>query len=137
MKNVKIMNFKEISDSRGSLIPLEYPSQLPFEIKRIYYIYNVNKNERRGFHSHNDLEQILIAISGSVKILVKTPDEEEIIELDEKSKGLYIGSMIWREMFDFSENAVLLVLANHKYDEKDYIRDWKEYLNKTKRGELK
>lgn len=136
MKNVEIMNFQEISDSRGKLIPLEYPSQLPYEIKRIYYICNVSEGERRGFHSHRDLEQILIAISGKVKILVKTPYEEETIELNDNSKGLYIGPMVWREMFDFSEDAVLLVLASHQYDENDYIRNWTDYLKEAKKGDL-
>lgn len=136
MKNVEIMNFQEISDSRGKLIPLEYPSQLPYEIKRIYYICNVSEGERRGFHSHRDLEQILIAISGKVKILVKTPYEEETIELNDNSKGLYIGPMVWREMFDFSEDAVLLVLASHQYDENDYIRNWTDYLKEAKKGDF-
>ena len=132
MKNVEIMSFKKISDDRGVLIPMEYPLQLPFEIKRIYYIYDVEKKERRGFHSHRDLEQILIAISGSVKILVKTPNEEQIIELNDKSKGLYIGPMIWREMFDFSEDAVLLVLASREYNKKDYIRNLDDYLKEAR-----
>ena len=91
MKNVKKVKFKEIVDSRGKMIPLEYPKQLEFPLKRIYYIYDVGKGERRGFHSHNCLEQILIAIHGKVKILVKTPDEEEVIELNNPNEGLYIG----------------------------------------------
>lgn len=127
MKNCKLMNLTAIGDKRGKLIPLEFPKQLPFDLKRIYYIYGVPKEERRGYHSHSDLEQILIAVSGSVKILVKTPKEEEEVLLDDPSKGLYIGPMIWREMFDFSEDAVLLVLASHEYDENDYIRDYEKY----------
>lgn len=127
MKNVKIVNFHVIEDIRGKMIPIEYPKQLEFPLKRIYYIYDVGENERRGFHSHNDLEQVLIAVSGSVKVLVKTPYEEENFELNDPSKGLYIGPMIWREMYDFSEDAVLLVLASHEYDEKDYIRNYDEY----------
>lgn len=132
MENVKTVNFKTITDKRGSMIPIEYPKQLEFPLKRIYYIYDVDKNERRGFHSHNDLEQILIAVNGSIKILVKTPYEEEIIELNDPSKGLYIGPMVWREMFDFSDQAVLLVLASHEYDESDYIRNYEEYEEKAK-----
>lgn len=131
MKNCRLINLKEISDKRGFLIPLEYPAQLPFDLKRIYYIYGVPKGEKRGFHSHNDLEQILIAISGTVKILIKTPYEEEVVLLDNPNKGLYIGPMIWREMFDFSEDAVLLTLASSKYDESDYIRDYKDYEEKA------
>lgn len=132
MINVKEVNFNVISDKRGNMIPVEYPKQLEFPLKRIYYIYNVADGIRRGFHSHNDLEQVLIAVNGSVKILVKTPDEEQVIELNDPSKGLYIGPMVWREMFDFSEQAVLLVLASHEYDENDYIRDYSEYEKKAK-----
>lgn len=127
MINVKKIDFHIIEDSRGKMIPIEYPKQLEFPIKRIYYIYDVGEKERRGFHSHNILEQVLIAISGSIKILVKTPNEERIVELNNPSEGLYIGPMIWREMYDFSNDAVLLVLASHEYDESDYIRDYNKY----------
>ncbi len=133
MKNCKIVNFNEITDHRGKMIPIEYPKQLEFPLKRIYYIYDVKEGVRRGYHSHNDLEQILIAIHGKVKVLIKTPYEEEIVELDNPNKGLYIGPMIWREMFDFENEAVLVVLASHEYDENDYIRDWNDYVEKAKK----
>lgn len=132
MKNCKMVDFNVIKDSRGKMIPLEYPKQLEFPLKRIYYIYEVDKNARRGYHSHNDLEQILIAVHGKVKILVKTPYEEEVVELNSSDKGLYIGPMVWREMFDFEDEAVLLVLASHEYDESDYIRDYEEYEKQAK-----
>lgn len=133
LKNCELVEFKEITDNRGALVAIEHPKNLNFDIKRIYYIYDVKKNVERGFHSHNDLDQILIAVNGSVKIRVSTPYKEEIITLDKPNKGLYIGPMIWREMFDFSEGAVLLVLANHIYDESDYIRDKDEYIKKAKK----
>ena len=133
MKNCKIVNFNEITDHRGKMIPIEYPKQLEFPLKRIYYIFDVKDGVRRGYHSHNDLEQILIAVHGKVKVLIKTPYEEEIVELDSPNKGLYIGPMIWREMFDFKNEAVLVVLASHEYDENDYIRDWNDYLEKAKK----
>lgn len=133
MKNCKIVNFNEIIDHRGKMIAIEYPKQLEFPLKRIYYIYDVKDGVRRGYHSHNDLEQILIAVHGKVKVLIKTPYEEEIVELDSPNKGLYIGPMIWREMFDFENEAVLVVLASHEYDENDYIRDWNDYLEKAKK----
>lgn len=133
MKNCKIVNFNEITDHRGKMIPIEYPKQLEFPLKRIYYIFDVKDGVRRGYHSHNDLEQILIAVHGKVKVLIKTPYEEEIVELDSPNKGLYIGPMIWREMFDFENETVLVVLASHEYDENDYIRDWNDYLEKAKK----
>ena len=129
----KKIKLNKIGDGRGNLTPIEYPKQISFPLKRIYYIYDVGKDIRRGFHSHNNLEQVLIAVKGSVKILVKTPFEEEEIELNNPSEGLYIGPMIWREMFDFSNDAVLLVLASHEYDENDYIRNYEDYLEKAKK----
>ena len=125
MENVKEVSFKRITDNRGVLTPLQYPDDIPFEIKRVYYIYDVQKGV--GFHSHRDLEQILIALGGDIKIRTKTPDEEEVHLLDDPSKGLYIGPYIWREMFDFAPNSTLLVLASHEYDENDYFRDYNEY----------
>lgn len=133
MKNVKKVNFKSMGDGRGNLVPIEYPKQLEFPLKRIYYIYDVNENIRRGLHSHNDLEQILIAVNGSIKVLTKTPYEEEVHELNNPTEGLYIGPMIWREMYDFSNGAVLLVLASHEYDESDYIRNYDEYKVRAKK----
>lgn len=116
----------------GSLIALESEKEIPFDIKRVYYIYDVERAVRRGFHSHNDLEQMLVCVHGSVKLLVKTPYEEKIVTLDSPDKGLYIGSMIWREMFDWQDGAVLLVLASKRFDEKDYIRDYAQYTEMAK-----
>ncbi len=127
MKNIKMLDFKDFTDKYGHLTPLEAEGDIPFVINRVYYISKVDSNVRRGFHSHVDLEQVLICVSGSVKILVKTPYEEKIVELDNQTKGLYIGPMIWREMYDFSEHAVLLVLASKHYDVDDYIRDYSKY----------
>lgn len=133
MKNCYKINFKKITDNRGNLTPIEYPKDIPFEINRIYYIYDVLDGVERGFHSHRNLEQILIAINGSIKIKIKTPDKEEIVTLNNPSEGLYIGNMIWREMFDFSPNSVLLVLASKKYDENDYLRNYDEYVSEYRK----
>lgn len=127
MKNVSNYNFKENKDKYGSLVPIESEKDIPFPIKRVYYIYDVQTDMRRGFHSHIDLHQMLICVSGSVKILTKAPYEEEITVLDNPNKGLYIGPMVWREMFDFSDGAVLLVLASEWYTVSDYIRDYSKY----------
>ena len=127
IKNCKMVSNKKKTDGRGKLIPIEYPKQLEFPIKRIYYIYDVSEGVTRVFHSHKDLEQILIAIHGKIKVRIKTPYEEEVVELDNPNRGLYIGPMVWREMFDFENDGVLLVLASHEYDADDYIRDINEY----------
>lgn len=128
MYNSGLIKFKEIGNEDGILTPIESRRDIPFEIKRMYYIKNVKKDIERGFHSHRMLHQVLIAMSGSVKIRLKNSSEEEIFELNDSSYGLYIGPMIWREMFEFSEDAVLLVLASEYYDEEDYIRDYESYL---------
>lgn len=125
--NIALMEFPRHTDEYGSLVPIEESDTVPFDIKRVYYIYGVENGVRRGFHSHVKLEQVLICVSGHVRILVKTPWEEQEILLDDPRKGLYIGPMIWREMFDFSEDAVLLVLAGDHYKVEDYIRDYNEY----------
>lgn len=127
MYNTAMLKFKEIADEYGCLVPIEANGEIPFEVKRVYYIFGVAEGIRRGFHSHNDLHQALICVKGRVKILVKTPYEEEIVDLNSPSEGLYIGPMIWREMYDFTEDAVLLVLASEHYDENDYVRNYAEY----------
>jgi len=132
MYNTAMLKFKEIRDKYGCLVPIESNGEIPFEVKRIYYIFNVLEDVRRGFHSHKDLHQALICVKGSVKILVKTPNEEEIVALTSPTEGLYIGPMIWREMYDFSEDAVLLVLASEHYDENDYVRNYDKYLEMAK-----
>lgn len=133
MYNCGVLKFKNISGKYGTLVPIEGKRDIPFEIKRIYYITDVAKDVTRGFHSHKMLHQILICSHGSVKIKVKNPNGEEIYELNDNSKGLYIGPLIWREMFDFTEDAVLLVLASEYYDESDYIRNYDFYLEEAKK----
>ena len=130
MFNVCNYDFGRFFDKTyGNLTALEAETSFPFGIKRVYYIYEVPDGVRRGFHSHKDLKQILICVHGSVKILTKTPYEELITELSSPDKGLYIGPMVWREMYDFSPGSVLLVLASEHYNTNDYIRNYDEYLS--------
>lgn len=125
---IKIVKLEEHGDSRGILIALEQMKNVPFEIKRVYYMYNTVKGVRRGFHAHKQLKQILICVKGSCKILMDDGTEKAEVNLDEPNKGLIIESHIWREMFDFSEDAVLMVLASELYDEADYIRNYDEFI---------
>lgn len=133
VSNTRLIEFKDIQNTKssnsymGHLVPVEAESDVPFAINRIYYIADVPEGQTRGFHSHNELEQVLICLHGSVTIKICTPYEEEHIVLDKLNKGLYIGPMVWREMYDFTQDAVLLVLASRHYDEKDYIRDYEVY----------
>lgn len=116
--------FQQHGDERGMLVALEEFKDIPFEIKRVYYLYDTKKDIRRGFHAHRSLEQILICIHGSCKVLLDNGEEKKIISLEKPYEGLYIANDIWREMYDFSSDAVLLVLASNFYREEDYIRDY-------------
>ena len=132
IRNTQMLHFPMYNDKYVKLVPVEGMGNVPFKIRRVYYIYEVEKGVRRGFHSHRNLEQALICVHGSVKILTKTPFEEEVVCLDDPQKALWIGPMVWREMFDFSEGAVLLVLASEHYTVEDYIRDYDQYEKKAR-----
>lgn len=129
MYNVAMIKLRCISDKYGKLVPIESSMDIPFDIRRVYYIYGVDGEQRRGFHSHNKLHQILICLNGSVKIQVQNAEKKEIFELNKPNEGLYIGPSVWREMYDFEEDAVLLVLASEHYDEDDYVRNYDKYLD--------
>jgi len=125
--NCKLMTFQIKGDDRGSLVSLEEKRNIPFDIKRIYYIFGTEAEAVRGKHSHSNLEQVAICVSGSCKFSLDDGREKQVIELNEPNKGLYIGENIWREMFDFTDDCVLLVLANEYYDENEYIRNYEEF----------
>ena len=127
VNNVRTLNFKPITSEQGCLIPLEVNQDIPFDVNRVYYIYNVPQNERRGFHSHTDLEQVLVCMSGEVSVLVEDGLGSQVIKLSNPSDALYIGPMVWREMFDFSENSVLVVFASRHYDASDYEHDYERF----------
>lgn len=124
--------FQQHGDERGMLVALEEHNDIPFEIKRVYYMYDTKEGVRRGFHAHKELEQILICIHGSCKILMDNGTEKKVVSLEKPYEGLYISNDIWREMFDFSSDAVLMVLASEVYNEEDYIRDYDEFLQFVK-----
>ena len=107
--------FQQHGDDRGMLVALEEYKDIPFEIKRVYYMYDTKKNVHRGFHAHKSLEQILICIHGSCKVLLDNGTEKKIVSLEKPYEGLYIANNMWREMYDFSEDAVLMVLASEYY----------------------
>lgn len=127
--NVKLLEFEVIGDERGSLIAIENYKQVPFEIKRVYYIFGTKHDVKRGAHAHYTLQQILIVVSGSCTIVVDDGFEKQEFEMNSPSKGLFIDKLIWREMKNFSSDCVLLVLANDYYSELDYIRDYDEFKN--------
>ena len=133
---VRTFEFEEHGDERGVLISLEEQRNIPFEIRRCYFMYNLLPGVRRGFHAHKTLRQVLVCVRGSCKILLDDGTEKVVVPLDRPNKGLYITADTWREMFDFSEDAVLMVLADQLYDESDYIRNYDaflEHIRKEKR----
>ena len=124
----KIFSFPPHGDHRGQLVALEEFKDIPFDIKRVYYMYDTVPGVARGFHAHRNLEQILICVHGSCKILLDDGTEKAVVPLDKPNEGLYIANNMWREMFDFSPDAVLMVLASQLYDESDYIRNYEDFL---------
>lgn len=133
MNGVGLVDLKVLGDERGSLIALEALSkEVPFEVKRVYYIFGVNDNSIRGKHAHYKLKQLLICVSGSVDVSVEDGKNKEIYHLDSPSKALHVDGFIWREMYNFSKDAVLVVLASEHYSEADYVRDYNKFLQEVK-----
>ena len=126
---IKTTDFPIKGDSRGSLIAIESNKDIPFDIKRIYYIFDTKPGVVRGHHAHKTLEQMLICVSGSCTIVLDDGENRNEVVLSDPSSGLYVGPNIWHEMKDFSEGAVLLVLASDFYNENDYIRNYDEVMN--------
>ena len=131
MQVVKYM-FQPHGDERGQLISLEEFNDIPFRIKRVYYMYDTAPDVVRGHHAHKKLQQILVCVHGSCKIKLDNGSEKKIVSLEKPYEGLYVANNMWREMFDFSEDAVLMVFASEIYDESDYIRDYDAFLKFVK-----
>ena len=125
----KIIDLRKIHDPRGNLTPIEGNADVPFEIKRIYYLYDVPSGESRGAHAHKDLQQLIIAANGSFAITLDDGQNKKAFTLNRPYQGLLIVPGIWRDLDDFSSGAVLLCLASEHYCAEDYIRDYTEFLN--------
>ena len=127
----EIFSFKTLGDDRGSLIALEENYNLPFAIKRVYYIFDTKQGVERGFHAHINLKQMAICVSGTCTFVIDNGTVREEIVLNNPNKGLLIDGLIWREMKNFSKDCVLMVLASEHYDESDYIRNYEDFLIKV------
>ncbi|MDL9985133.1 FdtA/QdtA family cupin domain-containing protein [Providencia rettgeri] len=132
MKLVNTIEFKTLGDDRGSLVSLEQNKNIPFEVKRIYYIFGTKEGVSRGFHAHKNLQQVAICVKGSCRFVLDDGHNKDEIILDNPNIGLHINSFMWREMHDFSEDCVLIVLASELYDESDYIRNYNDFLKELK-----
>ena len=129
----QIENIKTVStEVLGALSFFESSRDIPFEVRRIYYIYNAPKGTERGGHAHRNLHQILFCPYGKIEIVLDDAIERESVMLDDPGKGLIIGPGLWREMIWHTDNAVLCVAASEYYDEHDYIRDYQDFLNYKK-----
>ena len=134
LSDCRIINLPKITDPRGNLTFLEGERHVPFEIKRVFYLYDVPGGAERGGHALKRCRQFLIAMSGSFDVILKDGREERRIHLNRSYYGLIIPPMIWREMDNFSSGSVCLVLASHGYDEADYYRDYDMYLKAMSGG---
>lgn len=134
MTSYKLIDFKTLGDERGSLIAIEQGYNAPFEIKRVYYIFDTKEGVERGFHAHINLKQICIAVKGGCTFVLDDGQKREEIKLANPNQGLFIEGLIWREMKDFSSDCVLVVLASEHYDDNDYIRNYDNFLEKVENG---
>jgi dTDP-4-dehydrorhamnose 3,5-epimerase-like enzyme len=125
----QVLPLPRINDPRGNLTFIEAGTHVPFEIRRVYYLYDVPGGAERGGHAHKDLYQLIIAMSGSFDVLLDDGREKKRVHLNRSYNGLYVCPMIWRELDNFSSGSVCMVLASNHYDESDYYRDYPMYLS--------
>lgn len=123
----KVLNFADLGDERGKLVVVEGSRDIPFKIERVFYIYGSDREVVRGQHANRESEFVLINVGGTSKVRIDNGHSEAIIELNKPMMGLYIPTMVWKDMYDFSEDSILLVLASTHYNGKEYIRDYDEY----------
>lgn len=128
MSLIQLVDFPALGDERGSLVAIEAQKKVPFEIKRVYYLFGTKAGVARGFHAHKELKQLAICVTGKCRMILDDGVSKEDAWLDSPTTGLLIDSMIWHEMHEFSADCVLLVLASEHYDETDYIRNYDDFL---------
>ena len=132
IQDCRIIELPKISDPRGNLTFIEAGEHIPFDIQRVYYLYDVPGGSERGGHAHKNLQQLIIAMSGSFDVVLDDGFEKKRIHLNRSYYGLYVTTMVWRELDNFSSGSVSMVLASNKYTEDDYIRDYQEFLENVK-----
>ena len=132
VNNIQLINLPKIQDPRGNLTFIEGSNHIPFEIKRVYWIYDVPGGATRGGHAFKEQDEFIIALSGSFDVVLDDGKEKKIFHLNRSYYGLYVPKMIWRSIENFSTNSLALVLASTTYDEEDYIRRYDEYVENMK-----
>jgi hypothetical protein len=133
MSLVKRISLPKISDPRGNLTFIEGQRHIPFEIRRVYYLYDVPAESERGGHAHRNLTQLLIAVSGSFNVLLDDGKSRETVTLNKPYEGLLIDCFVWREMKNFSSGSVCMVLASRVYEADDYIRDYQDFMRTVRK----
>ncbi|MBR4327051.1 MAG: FdtA/QdtA family cupin domain-containing protein, partial [Bacteroidales bacterium] len=126
MELCRLLTFKDLGDERGKLVVIEGETDIPFEIRRVFYIYGSDNEVVRGQHANKESEFVLVNVAGKSKVRITNGTGEQIVDLNKPMQAVYIPKMVWKDMYAFSEDSVLLVLANTHYDGKEYIRDYDE-----------
>lgn len=133
-EQVKILEFSDLGDERGNLVVVEGDGfDIPFEIKRVFYIYGSDKEVIRGRHANKRTKFVMINVSGKSKVKIDNGYEKKVIELNRPRMGLYLSTMVWKDMYDFSDDSVLLVLASEHYDAEEYIRNYNDFLQEVRK----
>lgn len=128
-----VLHFRDLGDKRGKLVVIEGGQAIPFEIQRVFYIYESDQTVVRGQHANRESEFVLINVAGKSKVRITDGAEEFIVELNRPMMGVYIPKMVWKDMYDFSSDSVLLVLASTHYNGTEYIRDYAEYIREVQK----
>jgi hypothetical protein len=135
MKKYQVLNFPQLGDDRGQLVVVEQLKDIPFDLKRIFYIYGTKGKVARGQHANRLSQFVLINLKGSCKVLVDDGKQVEVIVLDKPHTGVYLDKMVWKEMFDFSPDSILLVLSSELYDKTEYINQYDEFIQEVNKVE--
>ena len=132
--DVTLIQLQTHGDQRGALVSLEEMNNVPFKIKRVYYLFDTKDGVRRGFHAHKELQQLAVVVKGSCWFHLDDGKCTQQVMLNNPAKSLLLPPMLWHEMYDFSDDCILMVLASDHYDESDYIRNYQEFLSQSNRG---
>ncbi|WP_198083298.1 FdtA/QdtA family cupin domain-containing protein [Variovorax sp. E3] len=131
---VELIDLERLSDPRGNLTFIEGGRHIPFDVQRVYYLYDVPAGEARGGHAHHNLQQLIIAVAGSFDVILDNGFERKTVTCNRPFQGILMKSLVWRELNNFSSGAVCLVLASMKYEESDYIRNYEDFISVARKG---